>query len=88
MMPRISLENLKLSKIVCGTNPFVGITHRNNPFDILSHLRRFKQPETIAKFMIHLLQEHGINCCVSSPRDKMYQAIKIMELYCERRWFI
>ena len=79
MIPRISLENLKLSKIVCGTNPFVGITHRNNPFDILSHLRRFKQPETIAKFMIHLLQEHGINCCVSSPRDKIYQATKIVE---------
>ena len=79
MIPKISLENLKLSKIVCGTNQFVGITHRANPFEMWAHLRRFKKAETVAKFMIHLLQEHGINCCISSPRDKVYDAIQITE---------
>lgn len=79
MIPKISLENLKLSKIVCGTNAFVGITHRNNPFGILANIKRFKKPQTVAKIMVHLLQEHGVNCCVSSPRDKIYQAIKIVE---------
>jgi hypothetical protein len=79
MIPKISLENLKLSKFVCGTNPFVGITHRWNPFEMLAHLRRYKEPLTVAKVMMHLLQEHGVNCCVSSPRDKVYEAIKIVE---------
>lgn len=79
MLPKISLEHLKLSKIVCGTNQFVGITHRYNFIEILAHLRRFKDPKTVAKFMIHLLQEHGINCCISSPRDKIYEAIQITQ---------
>ena len=79
MIPKISLENLKLSKIVCGTNQFVGITHRPNPIEILAHLRRFKFAETVAKFMLHLFYEHGINCCISSPRDKIYKAIKLVE---------
>ncbi|MFX0101899.1 MAG: hypothetical protein ACFFCS_20205 [Candidatus Hodarchaeota archaeon] len=79
MYPKIKLENLSLSKIVCGTNQFVGITHRPNPFEIQAHKRRFKEPETVAKFMIHLSQEYGVNCCVSSPREKVYDAIKITE---------
>lgn len=77
MIPKISLENLMLSKIVCGCNPFVGITHRWNLIDIFLHLKRFKEPESVASFMIYLLQEHGINCCLSSPRDKIFEAIKI-----------
>ncbi len=79
MIPKISLENLKLSKIVCGTNQFVGITHRWNPIDIYLHLRRFKEPKTIAKFLIYLNQQHEINCCISSPRDKILEAIKITQ---------
>jgi len=79
MIPKISIENLELSKIICGTNQFVGITHRANPIDMLIHLRRFKDPKTVAKFMIHLLQEHGVNCCISSPREKIFNALKITE---------
>jgi len=79
MIPKISLENLKLSKIICGTNQFVGITHRYNPIDMLAHLIRFRKVEKIAKFMLHLAQEHGVNCTISSPRDKVYEAIKIVE---------
>ncbi len=79
MIPKITLENIKLSKIVCGTNQFVGITHRGNPLDMLAHLIRFKEVKTIAKFMIYLNQEHGINCTISSPRDKVFKAINITE---------
>ena len=79
MLPEVSVENLTLSKIVCGTNQFVGITHRWNPIDMLMHLRRFKDPGVVAKFMIYLFQELGINCTISSPRDKVYEAIKITE---------
>ena len=79
MIPKISIENLELSKIICGTNQFVGITHRANPIDMLIHLRKFKDPKTVAKFMLHLFQEHGVNCTISSPREKIYKAIKIVE---------
>ncbi|MHA1339623.1 MAG: hypothetical protein ACTSRZ_05785 [Promethearchaeota archaeon] len=79
MIPKINLENLNLSKMICGTNQFVGITHRNNPIDMWLHLRRFKDPKTIADFMIYLMNEHGVNCCLSSPRDKIYKAIQIVE---------
>jgi len=79
MFPKITLEHLKLSKIICGTNQFVGITHRANPIEMYLHLRRFKEPKVVAKFMIHLFQEHGVNCCISSPRDKIHEAIKIVE---------
>lgn len=79
MIPKISLENLKLSKFVCGTNQFVGITHRWNPIEMWAHIKRYKEPSTVAKIMLHLYQEHGVNCCVSSPRDKIFEAIKIVE---------
>lgn len=79
MIPKITLEKLSLSKIICGTNQFVGITHRNNPFDILLHKIRFREPKTIANFFIYLIEEHGINCCLSSPREILAKAINIAE---------
>lgn len=79
MIPKLKLENLELSKMVCGTNQFVAITHRWNPLDMLAHVIRFRDSKTVAKFMIFLQQEYGVNCCVSSPRDKVYEAIQITE---------
>jgi hypothetical protein len=79
MIPKVELENLKLSRMVIGTNQFNGITHRPNAFEIFKHKRFFRESTTVAKFMIHLVQEHGLNCLVSSPRDKMYDAIKLTE---------
>jgi hypothetical protein len=79
MIPKIPLENLQLSRMICGTNQFVGITHRNNPLDNLAHAIRFRSPEIVAKYLIYLVQNHGVNCCLSSPRDKLYAAIKITE---------
>jgi len=79
MIPKIALEKLQLSRMVCGTNQFVGITHRNNPLDMLMHKIRFRNAQIVAKFFIYLIQNHGINCCVSSPRDMLYDAINIAE---------
>jgi len=76
MIPKITLENLKLSKMVCGTNQFVGITHRTNLFDKLAHLIRYRSANTIAEYMIFLQQQYGVNSCISSPRDKIYEAIQ------------
>ncbi len=79
MYPMIQLEHLKLSKIVCGTNQFLGITHRSNPFEIWDHKRRYREPSTVAKYLIHLKRAHGVNCIISSPRMKIYNAIQIAE---------
>jgi len=79
MIPKIALEKLSLSKIICGTNQFVGITHRNNPFDIILHKIRFRDPKTIANFFIYLINTHGINCCLSSPRENLAKAITLAE---------
>jgi hypothetical protein len=79
MIPKISLEKLKLSRMICGTNQFVGITHRKNPIDIWAHKRRFKDYHTIANFFIYLIQNHGVNCCVSSPRDELFKAMEVAE---------
>jgi len=79
MYPMVTLEHLKLSKIVCGTNQFIGITHRPNPFEIWAHKIRYREASTVSKYLIHLQQEHGVNCIVSSPRIKIYEAIQIAE---------
>lgn len=79
MIPKIALEKLQLSRMVCGTNQFVGITHRNNPIDMFLHKIRFRNAKIISTFFIHLIQNHGVNCCVSSPRDTLFDAIQIAE---------
>jgi len=79
MIPKVALENLKLSRMVIGSNQFNAITHRPNGLEILKHKIIFREANTVAKFMIHLVQEHGCNCMVSSPRDKMYEAIQITQ---------
>lgn len=79
MYPVVQLERLKLSKIVCGTNQFIGITHRPNPFEIWAHKIQYRAPSTVAKYIIHLQQEHGVNCIISSPRMKIFTAIQIAE---------
>jgi len=79
MFPRVKIEDIDLGKVVCGTNQFVGITHRWNPFDMLLHLIRFRKAKTVAKYMEYLFREHGVNSCVSSPREKVRNAIRIVE---------
>ena len=77
MIPRIPLEHLKISRLICGTNPFVGISHhglRGLKFRI-----HYRKVERIEEIMLYLAQEHGINACISSPRDNIAHAIKTVE---------
>ncbi len=87
MIPKIALENLQLSRMICGTNQFVGITHRSNLLDNLAHLVRFRNAQIVAKFFIYLQQNHGVNACISSPRDKIFEAIKITEKETGERFY-
>ena len=77
MIPKISLEKLQISRFICGTNPFVGISHhglRDIKFKI--HYRNVNRVEEI---MLYLAQEHGVNACISSPRDNIAHAVKTVE---------
>jgi len=93
MIPKIALENLELSRMVCGTNQFVGISHvigrfyrvgdpgliHRSPFSTFYYMHKFKDVGKIVEIMLYLAQEHGINCCVSSPRDAIHEAIQQVE---------
>ncbi len=77
MIPKIPLERLQISRFICGTNPFVGISHhglRDIKFKI--HYHNVKRVEEI---MLFLAQEHGVNACISSPRDNIAHAVKTVE---------
>ena len=77
MIPRIRLEHLELSRLICGTNPFLGISHFTQSRDMF--LREFFTVDKIAEVMGYVLEEFGVNCCLSSPRDEIYEAINIVE---------
>ncbi|HME55543.1 MAG TPA: hypothetical protein VKM55_25280 [Candidatus Lokiarchaeia archaeon] len=92
MIPKIDLETLQLSRMLCGTNQFVGISHtfgfhrvldpglvHRSPFSTFYYMHKFKDVRNIAEIMIYLAQEHGINACVSSPRESIYDAIQLTE---------
>jgi hypothetical protein len=78
MIPTIKLENLELCRFICGSNPFVGISHFTESRDMF-YRNYFSKPETIAEIMSYLFEEFGVNAIVSSPRDDLYTAIQIVE---------
>jgi hypothetical protein len=78
MIPAIPLESLSLCRLICGTNPFMGISHFTPSRDMFLQ-EYFADPATIAEIMIYLLEEFGVNACLSSPRDPMKQAIALVE---------
>src|SRR5271157_730456 len=75
MIPKVKLEHLELSRLICGTNPFVGISHFTRAKDMF-FAEYFNTPEKIAEIMTYIAQEFGVNACISSPRDNIYQAIQ------------
>jgi hypothetical protein len=79
MIPKVSLENLSISRLICGTNPFVGISHFTESHDLFFK-ELFQDQQKIAEIMLYMAQEFGVNACISSPRDEIVKAIA----YCEK----
>ncbi|MHA1792653.1 MAG: hypothetical protein ACTSVI_08415 [Promethearchaeota archaeon] len=77
MIPKIKLESLELSRLICGTNPFVGISHFTRSRDMF--LKEYFTIERISEIMVYLFEEFGVNCCLSSPREEIAKAIKIVQ---------
>ncbi|MHA1820134.1 MAG: hypothetical protein ACTSU2_06170 [Promethearchaeota archaeon] len=78
MIPRVKLENLELSRLVCGTNPFLGISHFTKSRNMFLK-EYFSDVNKIFEITSYLFEEYGVNCIVSSPRDKIYEVVKKME---------
>jgi hypothetical protein len=90
MIPKIKLEHLELPRMLCGTNQFVGISHvyggfyrikdpgliHRSPLSTFYYMNKFKDVEKIAEIMLFLAREHGVNACISSPRDSIHEAIQ------------
>ncbi len=88
MLPKIALGNLQISRLLCGTNPFLGIYHGHLWRTIRGFLRfRKDKAGKIADIMLYLLQNHGVNACVSSPRDAIAEAIQIVEREAGERFY-
>ena len=80
MIPKIPLEgeNLEISRLVCGTNAFCGISHFTTSRDLFLS-QYFSDVNKIAEIMSFLAEEFGVNACISSPRDSIAKAIEIVE---------
>jgi len=78
MIPTISLENLKISKYVCGTNNFVGINHRLDLIYAPYYFFKFRKIERITEILGYLA-EQGVNAIISSPRIRIYDAIQSVQ---------
>ncbi|HME52280.1 MAG TPA: hypothetical protein VKM55_08685 [Candidatus Lokiarchaeia archaeon] len=74
MIPRIKLEDLDISRLVCGTNAFCGISHFTISRDMF--LRDYLTVDRIVEIMTFIQQEFGVNALISSPRDHIYEAIQ------------
>ena len=78
MIPSIPLENIKLSKVVCGTNNFVGINHRLDFIYAPYFWHKFRKMERITEILSFFV-EKGVNAIISSPRVRIYDAIQSVQ---------
>ncbi len=78
MLPKIPLEHLKISKLICGTNNFVGINHRLDFIYGPYYFHKFRKIERITEILEYLLDK-GVNAIISSPRIRIYNAIQLIQ---------
>ena len=57
-VPQIKIGEHSISRVICGSNPFLGLSHLSRMIDV--ELRRYYTPEQIVKTLQHC-QEVGIN---------------------------
>ncbi|MGB9608531.1 MAG: hypothetical protein ACP5QS_03680 [bacterium] len=75
-MPMIEIAQYKISKLVCGTNSFLGFSHFSYARD--TFLKRYFSVERIAEVM-KICLEKGINAFVGPADPKLAEARKLVE---------
>ncbi len=78
MIPSISLEHLKISKLICGTNNFVGINHRLDFIYGPYYWYKFRKLERITEILDYYVDK-GVNSIISSPRERIFDAIQSVQ---------
>lgn len=80
MIPKIEIaeSGVKISRLICGTNAFCGISHFTKSQDMFLE-EYFRDVSKIAEIMEYLFEEFGVNVCISSPRDSIAKAIEMVE---------
>lgn len=75
-MPQTSIGDLKISRIVCGSNPFFGYSHFTRSRDMW--MRRYFTDDRIKEVMTKAY-EFGINCILSGIQERLYGIIEELE---------
>jgi len=74
--PRTSIEDLSVSRLLCGTNSFFGYSHFSAARD--KWLQRHFTVERIAEVLTCCLDQ-GVNGVLSGPQPKLHEAIQIAQ---------
>lgn len=75
-MPMTSIGGIEVSRVVCGSNPFFGFSHFSAAKD--AWLRGYFDIPRIVDVMAKCA-ELGVNCILSGPVPKMYEAIQELD---------
>ena len=76
VMPMTSIGGIEVSRVICGSNTFFGFSHFSSARD--AWLKRYFDIPKIVEVMAKCA-EFGVNCVLSGPDPKMYQAIQDLE---------
>jgi len=74
--PMTTIGGLKLSRMLCGSNPFMGISHFTHARS--TWLKRYFTLDRIVECM-EKCASYGINGIVSGPRQEIHDAIRALE---------
>lgn len=81
-LPMTSIGGVEVSRIVCGSNPFLGFSHFSAARD--TWMRGYFDDARIVEVMAKCA-EFGVNCVISGPEPRMYEAINEVERQTGRR---
>lgn len=74
--PQTSIGGVKVSRLLCGTNPFFGFSHVSAARD--KWLREYFTIDRITEVLAYCL-EQGVNGVVSGPQGRLHEAIQIAQ---------
>jgi hypothetical protein len=75
-LPTTTIGGVKISRMICGTNPFFGHSHFTQARSVWQ--RRYFTVERIVEVM-EKCSEFGINCLISGMEQRLHDAIKTLE---------
>ncbi len=72
-VPKMKFGNVEISRVVCGVNPFLGISHINSAFNTI--MREYYTPERVCDVM-HQCNRFGINAFNYRHNDRGYSDLQ------------